>query len=123
MLVGQEVIGRSNCWRIDATGFASQKGRALKLTVHLDPAHDYLPTKIAVWYEEAPFERNHQVWKMTEFMRVLDRADRRERWFPRLATLSQPGGTLVLNLSAITINERIAKEQFRIDAPEGTLVR
>jgi hypothetical protein len=125
VLAKREVIDGRECYRVDVTGFSTAQGHALTLTTHLDPAHDYLPARVAMSYDsdEVPFERAHQVWDMADFMRVRDGANGGERWFPRVATLSQVHSTYTLRMTSVRINDALARDRFRVDAPEGTIVK
>jgi len=121
--VGAEAIDGNDCYRVEVK--FSTRGQPLKLVAYLDPSHDYLPARIAMAYDtdELRSKGPHQVWDMTDFMRVRDAADGKERWFPRVATLTQAiGGTYVLLMKSVKINETLERKHFRVDVPDGTIV-
>jgi hypothetical protein len=122
VLVGREKIGAEDCFRIDLEGVDTGTSVKAKVTVFLDPRHDYLPKRISV--DRTIKGKDYRMaCEIDEFSRVRDTRANGDRWFPTRATLFQPNGRHAMAISEVIVNAVMPDDKFRPKVPDGTRVR
>jgi len=112
-----------NQYNIEIDGVLSVANAPLRVLLTLDAEHDFLPLRVAVYYEKgSPNAKYYMIWDVRAFMRVRDGQTNAERWFPRSATYTQVGGMHRLEVTEATVNLDIPVETFQPRAAPGETV-
>jgi hypothetical protein len=102
--------------------FINRNGVSRRMVASLDPAHDFLPSRIEL--TKGPDSKESSDWKylweVLEYEKVDDETLGGQRWYPKVSRLTQGSGpTIRLTIDEIKVNASLDRTLFRPKVPDG----